>query len=307
MATNTTTTTLQDAYEDYRFSILEHSEQTQIWITRRLSRFVAWLGGDTDLEHIKATDIRKYVEHLKTRPNEHTGALLSSHTVHGHARIIRAFLNWCYAEELISTNPTKRFTMPRTEKKVIETLAPEHIRAMFAACEREYTPELVARDRAILSLLLDTGIRANELCSLTLENVHLDTQDAYLTVSGKGFKQREVGLGKQSRTTLHKYIRRYRIAPEDNPHVFLSRFKESMTVNGLDQMLYRLAAWCHVKVRVSAHVWRHTYAMQYLKNGGDVYKLSRLMGHVGISVTEGYVRSLNQREARNGLSVLDSL
>jgi integrase/recombinase XerD len=157
---------------------------------------------------------------------------------------------------------------------------------MFAACEREYTPELVMRDKAILSLLLDTGIRANELCSLTLDNVHLDTKDCYLMVSGKGFEQCEVGLGKQARTILHKYIRRYRKAPTSENHVFLTRSYQPMTVNGLDQMLYRLAKWAHVEARVSAHVWRHTYATQYLKNGGDVYKLSRLLGHVGISITD---------------------
>ncbi len=178
---------------------------------------------------------------------------------------------------------------------------------MFQACENEYTSELVARDRAILSILLDTGIRANELCSLTLDKVHLDTQDAYITVHGKGNKWREVGLGKQARTALYKYIHRYRTASKDNDYVFLSRYKVKMTPTGLNQILYRLADWAHVEGRVSAHVWRHTYAMQYLKNGGDVYKLSRLLGHVGISITENYVRSLSQRDARIGQSVLDSL
>ncbi len=271
---------VQSAFEEYRFSILEHSEHTQVWIIRRLKRFIAWVESQgLELEQIKAVDIRNYIETLRSGPSPATKKPLSSHTVHGHARVIRAFLNWCYAEELITTNPTKRFKMPRLEKKIIETLSPEHIRAMFAACEREYTPELVMRDKAILSLLLDTGIRANELCSLTLENVHLDTVDCYILVSGKGFKQREVGLGKQARTVLHKYIRRYRKAPTGENHVFLSRFKGTMTVNGLDQMLYRIAEWAHVEGRVSAHVWRHTYAMNYLKNGGDVYKLSRLLGH----------------------------
>jgi site-specific recombinase XerD len=300
-------TTIREAVDEYRFSILEHSQATQEWTTRRLTRFVEWceLQSLEELEQVRPIEVRKYVEYLKSRPNEHNGKPLSSYTVHGHARVIRTFLYWCYAEEL--TDKQRKIAMPRLEKKVIETLTTEQIRAMFAACEKEYTSELVERDRAILSLLIDTGIRANELCSLTLDNVHLDTIDAYIKVHGKGNKWREVGLGKQSRTTLHKYMRRYRTASKENQHVFLTRYKAPMTPNGLNQVLYRLAGWSHVNVRVSAHVWRHTYAIQYLTCGGDLYKLSRLMGHVGIGVTENYVRSLSQREARNGVSVLDNM
>ena len=155
--------------------------------------------------------------------------------------------------------------MPRLEKKVIETLTPEQIRAMFQVCEREYTPELVKRDQAILSVLLDTGIRTSELCCLTLDNVHIDSNDAYIKVHCKGNKWREVGLGKQSRTILYKYIHRYRTAPKDNPYVFLTRYKVQMTPNGLNQVLYRLAEWARVEVRVSAHVWRHTIVDPFVR------------------------------------------
>src|SRR5579859_2804880 len=108
----------------------------------------------------------------------------------------------------------------------------------------------------------------------------------------QGNKWREVGLGKASRTALHKYTRRYRKAPKENSFVFLSRFNQPLTRSGLNQVLYRLAEFAGIDQRVSAYVWRHTSAVGYLSNGGDVYKLSRLMGHTGIVVTENYLRAL---------------
>lgn len=298
---------IREAVEEYRFSILDHSEETQDWMRKRLVKFTDWCekNGVEELDQVRAIEIRKYIEHLKARPNEHNGQPLSSHTIHGHARAIRTFLYWCHDEEL--TDKKRKITMPRLEKKIIDTFTNEELRAMFLACENEYTPELAHRDRALLSILIDCGCRASEVCGLTLDNVHIDSNDAYIKVKGKGNKWREVGLGKQSRTALHKYIHRYRTAPKDNSYVFLTRYKVQMTPNGLNQVLYRIAEWANVEGRVSAHKWRHTYATQYLSNGGDVYKLSRLMGHTSISVTEGYLRSLSQRDARVGLSVLDKL
>ena len=241
---------IREAYEEYQFSILSHSEATQEWTRKKLGRFISWCEVQgLEVEDIRPMDVRRFIEELKSSPNQHNGITpLSSHTIHGHARIIRTFLNWCFNEEIIEKQ--RKIQMPRLERKVIETLTLEQIRAMFQVCEREYTPELVKRDQAILSVLLDTGIRASELCGLTLDNVHIDSNDAYIKVHGKGNKWREVGLGKQSRAILHKYIHRYRTAPNDNHFVFLTRYKVQMTPNSLNQVLYRLAEWARVDVRV---------------------------------------------------------
>lgn len=305
---------IREAIEEYHYAILQHSEQTQVWYQSRLNAFACWCEGQQlSLEQVKPHTIGRYIDYLQHTPSARTGKLRSSYTVHGHARTIRTFLNWCCREEdfeqIVSERTPKKMVMPRLERKVIDTLAPNHIKAMFAATEKEYLPHLVIRDKAILSVLLDTGIRASELCDLTLDCVFLSPHDAFLKVHGKGNKWREVGLGSKSQAILHRYISRHRRAEKAEQHVFLTRFLKPMSINALDQMLYRLAQWAHIEyIRVSAHVWRHTYAVTYLENGGDVYKLSRLMGHTSVQITENYLKAFQSKAARKDrLSVLDNM
>lgn len=306
---------VSSAIEEYRYAISQLSRETQVWYLRMLGVFAQWssLQGIA-LEQIKPSDIGRFLEMIRTtHTNPHTGEPVTSHTVSGYARTIKAFLNWCSREDgieqLVSIRLPSRIAMPRIDEKVIEIFSDEQIHTFFKACEQEYLPALVARDKAILAVLLDTGIRASELCDLTLDCVHLDARDGYIKVLGKGRKEREIGLGKQARATIQRYISRYRKASKTEQHVFLTRQKKPFTVNGLDQMMKRLSEWGHIEgVRCSCHTWRHSFAINYLKNGGDVYKLSRLMGHSSVSVTETYLRAFKSKDARaDGLSVLDRM
>ena len=82
---------------------------------------------------------------------------------------------------------------------------------------------MAGRDRTILMLLLDTGIRASELCGLTLDAVDLDRHDPYIKVLGKGKEEREIGLGVRARQQLHRWLYRDRSDAPDSPAVFVTR------------------------------------------------------------------------------------
>ena len=154
-----------------------------------------------------------------------------------------------------------------------------------------------------------TGIRAAELCGLTRECTFLRLDDSYLKVHGKGDKWREVPLGKDARTALYRYMTRYRKADSEEQHIFVNRNGRPLTTNGLDQMLARLAQWARITgVRCSAHTFRHTFAVNYLATSNDVYKLSRLMGHSEVKITEGYLITVKARAARqDGISIVDTM
>jgi integrase/recombinase XerD len=301
---------VRQALDEYQYATLDHSPMTRRWYVQKLEAFAQWCHAQQldDLDSVKPIEVRRFIGELRERDSQRTGRPLSSYTLHGYAQVIKGFLAWCAKEELISERVAKRIEMPRVEIKVIETFNEEHIKRLFAACTHELTPTLIARNKAILAVLLDTGIRAGELCGLTLDRTHLSPNDAYLKVFGKGRKQREVGLGKEAAPLVHRYVSRYRRATNQELRTFVNRHGRPLTPDGLDQMLYRLRDRAHVTgVRCSAHTFRHTYAVRYLEAGGDIYKLSRLLGHTSVGVTENYLRAFSARAARQGMSVFDEL
>jgi site-specific recombinase XerD len=303
-----------EAVELYRFAILHLSEQSQHWYATRLKPFAAWCSEQKiELEQLKTTHVRQYIGYLQSRISKQSGKRLSSYTVHGHARGVRAFLNWCAREDdlagKVSENVARRIGMPHLEEKVVETFTDEQIKALFIACDQEYLPKLQWRARAILMMLLDTGIRADELCSLTLENCTLLPEMSFIRVHGKGDKWREIGLGKKARAVIHRYVSLYRAGAKKSQPVFVSRFNKPLTINALETLTRRLGRWAHLDgVHCHPHAFRHTFACRYLLQGGDVYVLSLLMGHTSIAVTQRYLRAIKAQQARRmSKSVMDNL
>jgi len=304
---------IQQALDEYEYAILQLSDCTQLWYRKRVGRFAFWCDANGfQLADLRPTHVARYLRELATIPSETTGTLLSTYTVNGHARAIRTFLYWCASDpqNYLPRSIPENLAMPKIQQKIIEVFSAQQIKALFLACEKETSPLLVHRNKAILAVLIDTGIRAAELCTLTRQNVHIMAREGYIRVTGKGDKEREIPLGAKSRQLLHKWLSQYRHNQgSDYPEVFLNYRGEHLTPNGLDQMIYELADRATITgVRCSAHTFRHTFALNFLMQGGDVYVLSRLMGHSSVQTTEVYLRALKADQARKaGKSVLDNL
>lgn len=305
---------LSDALIEFSYA-KDHSPASRTWYRSRLGAFFEWAAeqGISEVAGVTAPLVRRYLDTRRTAISR-TGKPLDSHTLHGHARAIRAFLRWAVKDDLLDERVPKRLEMPKREQKVMTVFSPEQVGALFRACEGAESPAFVARDKAILAVLLDTGVRAQELCGLTLDRLLFTPDEAYCVVNGKGRKQREVGLGTRARRLLHRYVHSHRQALLVNraeQHVFLGKRGRPLRPEGLDRLLYRLRDRAgreqFAGVRVSAHTFRHTYATRYLEQGGDIYHLSRLMGHTSVVVTEGYLKAVEAKVARRGPSVFDRL
>lgn len=274
------------------------TQQTRKWYDSRLGAFVSWAHAQEadDLEQITPPLVRRYIEHLQTRPAKRS-ATLDSFTIHGHVRAIRTLLFWAVEEELIDEKIPRKIKPPKREQKVLQVLSDRQIALLFRAASQTDTP---LRDTALLSLLLDTGCRANELCGLRMQDVTFAPDTAWLLVHGKGRKQREVALGKKARLALSRYINRER--KSDAERVFLSR-KGFLSAEGLDRLLYRLrdkvGAQHFVGVSVAAHRWRHTQAVKSLEVGMDTFALMKKMGHADIGVTTNYLKAVSSRQIRS--------
>jgi integrase/recombinase XerD len=310
--------TVEEAYQEYLFSIKRLKPSTQKEYTYKLGLFVSWCTDHSIyLKDITYRDVDDFLAHMqKTHTSCKNGVdIISSSTLASQVRIIKVFLNWCAQDEQYSeyVKPivVKRIKNVKVTQEIIQTFSPDQIEALFKACDLEDSEHLQIRDRAIVAVLLDTGIRASELLGLRLCDVSLSAKESYLRVFGKGDKWGEVGLGERSRKYLRKYIRLFREDDNkgDKAVLFVNRSGEKLTLSGLQQIISRLGDWAKIQnVRCSPHTFRHTFARMFMQNGGDVYKLSKLLRHTSVKTTEEYLKSLQQSEARKGSkSVLDNL
>ncbi len=307
---------LTDAVRGYLLSCRSKklSETTMRWYRQKLSHFIAFLVEEHEVTLLKQIDItllREYVEDLReskayeSHPSKQSegNEALADHTIKGYVQVIKGFFNWCVREELLAKNPAARLENPAVGKYVIKTFSQEQIRAMLELCDTHTA--IGYRDYTIILLLLDTGIRVSELCGLTLEMVFIESLNgAFIKVFGKGRKEREVGLSAETAQHLWKYIHVHRQSKvAENTTVFINRFGNALTPSGVDQLLYELEKRTGITgVRVSAHTFRHTFARMFLENGGEVYKLSLLLGHSSVVVTERYLKDFMSRSARQDQS-----
>ncbi len=156
------------------------------------------------------------------------------------------------------------------------------------------------RNRLMLMTFFDTGIRVSELIDLKLSQV----KDEYILIHGKGDKERVVPKSPLLNKWMFKYLSTrenffaYRRVPEN---VFLSRNGRPMTTEAIHRVIKIAGKAVGVSrdIRVSPHTCRHTFAQMQLKNGLDLYSLSRLMGHSNISITQRYLEGLRDFEVLN--------
>jgi integrase/recombinase XerD len=313
---------VREAADEYIASMKRLRPLTVAGYEQRLDVFCGWCEAQEppiELEWVRAKVVDNFVAWLKTNRPGHKrdrNNEMSTYTLTGYVRVIKSFMKWCLDDEeygeLLKLKVVQAIRKPKIEQIIIDVFTKEQLDAMFEACKQNYNGHLQARDRAMLSLLIDTGIREAELCSLTIGNVHTDPKDAFIRVHGKYNKWREIGLGDRSRRDIKTYLRLYRAGAKSSEVVFLNRAcTGGLLPGGLLQIIKKLGKRANIQgVRCSPHTFRHTFACSYLLSGGDIYTLSRLLGHENISTTQMYLKAINAKQARQSLqgkSVLDQL
>ena len=217
--------------------------------------------------------------HVKEEP-------LSTATIHGHVRTLRAFFGWLVDEGLTGENIANDLKPPKLVKKAVSTLSDAEIIAILRTLNLNNHCE--ARNLTIFMLLLDTGLRIGELVSLKMDDVNMN--EGLLKVMGKGKKERIVPIGSNAQRALQRYLFRHRPKPAHSgiENVFLSVHGTPLTENGIKLTFARLAKQSGVH-RLHAHLCRHTFATRFLINGGDVFSLQQILGHSTLEMVRHYV------------------
>jgi integrase/recombinase XerD len=292
--------TLGDAISAY---LLYHESsnsqpKTLEWHTHCLGAFKAYCEAHelTTLEQITTEDAQRWVVELQRRPIQTKHGRRVGRTISWYTRSLRAFYRWCCRRGFAEADITAWLDLPKLEKPLIRILEPEEFSRLLAACarvdehNRSTGPHHVARNEAILWLLYDTGIRLAELCNLKIAD--FDRARGTIIVSGKGRKERKIALGKNALQIVGRYLTYWRErfpAAEGDPHVFLTECG-GITREGIKMLFRRIKLRAgFTDRRVHPHLFRHTFAVRYLMNGGDVFTLQELLGHEDMETIRNYM------------------
>jgi site-specific recombinase XerD len=234
---------VRKAVDEYTYACFGKTAKTQKWYRGKLAQFVAWCEEQgLELDDLRADEIRKYIAHLRDTPRP-DGKPRSTYTVRGYSQVVKGFLHWCQKEELFEERTYQRIRdtveNPKVDIKGIETFTDEQVQRFFLACAHNKSIRLQSRDKAILAILFDTGIRLQALYGLKLDDVFLTTHDSFIRVMGKGRKQREVGLSQQARVHLQRYLNRGRPKTVE-PYVFIGYRNRPMAESAVEAVLRRL-------------------------------------------------------------------
>lgn len=251
-------------------------------------QFLTWLEkqqGIIELEEIRTTHIKMYMQYLIKKN-------LSPSYINSVLRCIRAYFRYAVEEDYLRINPAEKINWQRQGKVLINTFTDEEVRALLNVFD--FSTYLSARNKLVLAIAFDTGARNSEICDI----LEKDIRDNVILLHGKGNKERHVPLTPYLKRAILKYRRIKDVYFEDKvlPHknLLLSRTGRPLTKEAIEHIFNQAALQVEIReeIRCSPHTARHYFAQTHLRNGLDVYSVSRLLGHENINITKRYLQSL---------------
>lgn len=280
-------------------TLVSYEQHLRVWST---------YAGEIAVGQITTPALRAFFAWLRTdyQPRRVNGAKepLSPKTIRNFWSTLSAFFTWACAEFALP-NPMKGVAAPKFEDKPFSPYTQTEVETLLKACDyceeanthdrRKFAMRrpTANRDRALIITLLDTGLRASELCALTIGDLNPKTGrlDVKHGAQGgaKGGKGRVVYLGKAARRTLWRYLAGREDGEEAAAPLFMGRMQRPMNKGVLRQLIARLGEKAKVN-HCHPHRFRHTFAVTYLRSGGDVFTLQQILGHSTLEMVQHYAR-----------------
>ncbi|HUS34443.1 MAG TPA: tyrosine recombinase [Verrucomicrobiae bacterium] len=276
------------------------AEQTQKTYATALKRFVAWANanGIRTWAEVELPQLTKFLIHEQERPLEGQArtkkSKLSTSSIYLQIAALRAFYKFCETEKHLPTNVAENLSLPRRWKRLPKTLSDDEIRRLLAPLKPE-TPESLC-DQAILEVAYASGLRLAELRSLRLECLHLES--GFLTVIGKGNKERVVPVGSHAVASIQRYLDAGRpkfVRPKSPGVLFLTKRGTAFSAPTMWRRIKARVRHAGIARNVTPHMLRHSFATHLLEHGADLRIIQEMLGHASISTTELYTHVTGQR------------
>jgi len=252
-----------------------------------LKRFVEFVGPMTVVDTITPNKIKRFLAYWGGKTVAPQGVaprpprILKPKTILNMHTCLSSFWSYLVMDGYAEEHALKgRVARPRVPPPDIQPLSTDQVKALVQASA------ISERNRTIVLFMLDTGARASEVCGLTVDSLDLAAKTA--TVNGKGNKTRTLVFGRKTGKALFRYLANQ----DDDQHhgrVFQSTNGDPMTRTALLQMIRRAGKRAGIK-RLYPHRLRHTFAIHYLRNGGDVMTLQRQLGHSSLDMVRRYLK-----------------
>jgi integrase/recombinase XerD len=246
--------------------------------SRDLKKFIAFLEDrNRGLSDFSRADISSFIEQLRNDG-------LQSSSIARMTAALRGFCKFLLTEGLKDDDPVENISSPRGWKKIPRIIGVED---MLHLLDKPAGKPLSSRDRAILEIIYSSGLRASELVNLKVDDINFEA--GFITVRGKGSKERIVPVNEEALKRINEYMEDSRprlLSGRNSPYLFLARGGKKMTRQRLWQIIKTYAAG--LSENITPHTLRHCFASHLLDGGADLRALQKMLGHADISTTQIY-------------------
>jgi integrase/recombinase XerD len=294
---------MQTLVEDFlQYLRLERgqSDNTARTYAALLGKFVTWAQTQqlTDWRVVEFKHLTAFLQNERTRlpadaPRESTRRL-SGESVYLEIAALRAFYKFAENEKLLPVNVAENLSLPRRWKRLPKALSGTEMEKLLRP-ETPATPASLC-DQAVLELAYASGLRLSELRNLRLEQMHLEA--GFITVIGKGNKERVVPVGQPAIRALNRYLEAGRpklTTPKTPGNVFLTRRGTAFAAVTLWLRIKHRVHRAGVERNITPHMLRHSFATHLLEHGADLRVIQELLGHASIGTTQVYTHVTGNR------------
>lgn len=219
----------------------------------------------------------------------------SNRAIARHISSLRSFYKYLKKEKIIENNPMVLISNPKVEKKLPKIVYSKELEALLST--PNCTTPIGCRDALILEILYATGIRVSELVNIKLMDVDISQKE--IRILGKGSKERIVLYGNRCATLLENYLQnvRHLLINEhySSDYLLLSKTGRPINTREIRYIIDNVVKQTGLKIHISPHVLRHTFATDLLNNGADLRTVQQLLGHESLSTTTIYTHITNER------------
>ncbi|MDH4028520.1 MAG: site-specific tyrosine recombinase XerD [Nitrospirota bacterium] len=252
---------------------------------RDIRKFTVYLEENgKNITGFKRSDLSSFINHLRDSGTQ-------ASTLARNISAMRSFCKFMLLEGIINEDPVENLSTPKGWKRIPRIIGTEEVSTLL---KRPEGKKLSLRDRAMLEIIYSSGLRAGEVISIKLNDINFEA--GFITVTGKGSKQRVVPVNDAALKTVREYIEVSRpgiLKKGSSKFLFLAKGGKPMTRQRLWQLIKTYSA--DLSMALSPHTLRHCFASHLLDGGADLRALQKMLGHTDISTTQIYTKVTPER------------